>query len=74
MNSLNEVRFKSRECKNEMHKDCHYTWHGLGLEFLCICECGHYIKKEGLEQFVQSECSNTSNQKQSVQQHEVAIR
>ena len=57
MNSPNEIRFKSRECKHEMHKDCHYAWRGLGLEFLCMCECGHYRKKGSLERIGQHECS-----------------
>lgn len=57
-----------------MHKDCHYIWHGLGLEFLCMCECGHCLKKEGLERFAQPECSNTSSQNQPIQQHGIAIK
>jgi hypothetical protein len=66
MSALNQIRFKSRECKNEMHKDCHYMWHGLGLEFLCTCECDHYRKKEGLEQFAQPKCSNSLNSESDI--------
>jgi hypothetical protein len=69
MNSLKEIRFTSRECKNGMHKDCHYAWHGLGLEFRCICECDHYKKMGMLEQQVARPArSNTFRQNQTSQQ------
>jgi hypothetical protein len=31
------LNFRSKNCKNEIHRQCHGTWEGLG--FQCQCEC-----------------------------------
>ena len=39
LDSINEVSFKSKECKNDYHNQCSYQWQGLGFQVYCNCEC-----------------------------------
>ena len=38
-NSINEISFKSKECKNKNHPSCSYQWEGFGFVINCNCEC-----------------------------------
>ena len=38
-NSINEISFKSKECKKETHLLCNHQWKGLGFQVYCNCEC-----------------------------------
>ena len=38
-NSINEISFKSKECKKENHLLCNHQWKGLGFQVYCNCEC-----------------------------------
>ena len=38
-NSINEISFKSKECKKENHFLCNHQWKGLGFQVYCNCEC-----------------------------------
>ena len=38
-NSINEISFKSKECKNKNHFLCGYQWKGFGFQIVCKCEC-----------------------------------
>ena len=38
-NSINEIFFESKECKNNTHSSCNHKWKGLGFHVYCNCEC-----------------------------------
>lgn len=38
-NSINEISFKSKECKNKNHSSCSHQWKGFGFQIICICKC-----------------------------------
>jgi hypothetical protein len=37
--NINEISFKSKECKNKNHSLCKYQWEGFGFHIFCNCEC-----------------------------------
>ena len=43
-NSIIEISFKSKECKNKFHSSCSHQWKGFGFQIVCNCEC-HDKKK-----------------------------
>jgi hypothetical protein len=43
-NNINEISFKSKECKNNTHSYCSHQWKGFGFQIICNCEC-HDKKK-----------------------------
>jgi len=57
-NSINEISFKSKECKKENHFLCNHQWKGLGFQVYCNCECH---RKLGLGKDVRD--NNSSNEK-----------
>jgi hypothetical protein len=38
-NNINEISFKSKECKNNTHSYCSHQWKGFGFQIICNCEC-----------------------------------
>jgi hypothetical protein len=42
--------FVSRDCKSNLHQNCHGKWKGLGFEVICKCQC-HNKKEMTLELF-----------------------
>lgn len=49
-NSINEISFKSKECKNKNHSSCSNQWKGLGFQIICNCDC--HDKKKVLGRYV----------------------
>ena len=39
INSINEIYFKNKECKNRNHFLCNHQWEGFGFQIVCNCEC-----------------------------------
>jgi hypothetical protein len=33
------LEFCSKDCKNDIHAQCHAIWNGLGFEVICNCNC-----------------------------------
>ncbi len=40
--------FVSRDCKSNLHQNCHGKWKGLGFEVICRCLCSHDKKEMAL--------------------------
>jgi hypothetical protein len=38
------IKFTSKDCKSNRHKNCANSWNGFGFEVYCSCYCHH--KKE----------------------------
>ena len=38
-NNINEISFKSKECKKKNHSLCSHQWKGFGFQIVCNCEC-----------------------------------
>ena len=37
--NINEISFKSKDCKKENHIFCKYQWEGFRFQIICSCEC-----------------------------------
>lgn len=48
--SINEISFKSKECKYRNHFLCEYQWEGFGFQIFCNCDC--HRKLLGIEKDV----------------------
>jgi len=48
-NSINEISFKSKECKNNNHFSCSHQWEGFRFQIVCSCEC--HVKEKVLGKF-----------------------
>jgi hypothetical protein len=39
MNDNTVLQFTSKDCKNNVHSNCHSSWTGLGFNIICSCIC-----------------------------------
>jgi hypothetical protein len=47
------IEFVSEECEQGRHNECVQKWSGLGLGllFICTCNCGHTLRKKMIEEY-----------------------
>ena len=62
--NINEISFKSKECKNKDHSLCTYQWEGFGFTVICTCNCHKEIYEKNIVLDGPGKSSNThySNQ------------
>lgn len=62
MSEMTPFEFTSKQCKRNSHLDCAGYWRGIGIEAICICECGHNKNQKVLESgvgvFYSSTCTS----------------